>query len=354
MKSNKSINTIKLSFKKKIHESGKIFIIAEAGVNHNGSLKIAKSLVDIAVLAKADAVKFQTFSTNEIILKKAPKANYHIETTGSDKKISWFKLLKSQELSYENHLKLLKYCNKKKIIFISTPYDFKSVDLLEKIGVEIFKIASTDADNYQLIEYIAKKRKPVILSTAMTNLKDISKSFQILKKHLGIKNIVIMQCTGSYPAPISDANLRVIEQYKNFFKCLVGYSDHVIGDVAAIAAVSFGISCYEKHITVDKNFSGPDHRTSMEKNEFCNLVTKIRDAECALGSRFKKITKSEENNVNKLKKFLVAKNDIIKGQKIKASDITAKRTGGKGLAASKYFTLINKIAKKNYKINSPF
>jgi sialic acid synthase SpsE len=346
----KIIKKINLSFNKSISCSGNCFVIAEAGVNHNGSIKISKNLIDIAVSAKADAVKFQTFSTDEIILEKAPKADYHIETTGSNQKLSWYNLLKSQELSYEAHVELINYCKKKRILFMSTPYDCKSVDMLERIGVEIFKIASTDASNYQLLEYIAKKRKPVILSTGMSSLKEIIKSVDILKKYLGTK-FVLMQCTGSYPAPIEDANLGVIETYRKKFGCLVGYSDHVMGDLAAIASIPLGISCFEKHITVSKKMTGPDHRVSLNKNEFVKLVKKIRLVKAIIGDGEKKITQSEKKNVKKLKKYLVATKNIFKGQKIKSSDITAKRTGGDGISANEYFNVKNKKAWKNFKKN---
>ena len=235
---------------------------------------------------------------------------------------------------------------------MSTPYDKKSVDLLCRLNVEIFKIASTDSNNYQLIEYIAKKRKPVILSTAMSGFKEIQRSVMILKKHLK-KNFALMQCTGSYPAPIQDANLKVIETFRKKFGCLVGYSDHVMGDAAAIASIPFGISCYEKHITVNKKLPGPDHRASLNKSEFTELVKKIRLAEIALGNGVKKIMRSEKNNVKKLKKYLVATKNIFKGRKIKSSDITAKRTGGIGISADKYFDIVNKIALRNFIKNSP-
>jgi len=343
---------IKLKYKKKISTDKSCFIIAEAGVNHNGSLKIAKQLVDIAVEAKADAVKFQTFIADEIILKKAPKAKYHIETTGSDKTLSWYDLLKSQEISLKMHKELIRYCNKKKIIFMSTPYDKKSVDLLDSLGVQIFKIASTDSNNHQLIEYIAKKKKPVILSTAMSNIQDITESFKILKKYLK-NNFVLMQCTGSYPAPIKDANLAVIDLFKKKFKCLVGYSDHVIDDTSVLAALGVGISVYEKHITINKKLPGPDHRASLNKIEFINLIKKIRNVESAIGDGVKRVMPCEIKNVKKLKKFLVAKKDIQKGKKITSDDITTKRTGGLGLSASKYFKILNKKSWKEFKINQP-
>ena len=346
----KKIKEINLSFNKSISSSGNCFVIAEAGVNHNGSLKIAKNLVDVAVSAKADAVKFQTFTTDEIILENAPKAKYHVETTGSNQKLSWYKLLKSQELTYEDHIELMSYCKKREIIFMSTPYDTKSVDLLEKIGVEIFKIASTDSNNYQLLEYIAKKKKPVILSTAMSSLNEITKSVDILKKYLGTK-FILMQCTGSYPAPISEANLSVINTYKNKFKCLVGYSDHTIGNLTAIAAVALGSCCYEKHITISRKLSGPDHRLSLERKEFIELVKNIRLLESSFGNGKKYISFSEKKNVKKLKKYFVARRSIFKGQKIKSTDLTAKRTGGIGIPASKYYDVKNKLAWENFKKN---
>jgi len=341
---------IKLSNNKAISNNGKCFIIAEAGVNHNGSLKIGRQLIDLAVAAGADAVKFQTFSADEIILKDAPKAKYHIETTGSNEKLSWYDLLKTQEINFKMHKELIRHCKKKNIIFMSTPYDKKSVDLLCRLNVEIFKIASTDSNNYQLIEYIAKKRKPVILSTAMSDMIEIQKAVKILKKYLK-NNFALMQCTGSYPAAIDESNLKVIETFRKKFKCLVGYSDHVNGDIAALASIPFGISCYEKHITINKKLPGPDHRASLNKSEFVELVKKIRLVETALGDGVKKVMPCEKNNVKKLKKYLVATKDILKGQKIKSTDITTKRTGGIGVSASQYFSVKNKIAWKEFKKN---
>ena len=343
-------NEIILSNKKKISDKSKCFIIAEAGVNHNGSINLAKKLIDIAVEAKADAVKFQTFLADEIILKKAPKAKYHIETTGSDRKQSWFNLLKSQEINYNMHKEIIRYCKKKKIIFMSTPYDKKSVDLLDSLGIEIFKIASTDSNNHQLIEYISKKKKPVILSTAMCNLGEVEKSVKILKKYLNGK-FVLMQCTGSYPAPSSDANIKVIQSYKKKFKCLVGYSDHVMENNVALASIALGAKCFEKHITVSKKLVGPDHRASMEKKDFINLVKEIRDLELAMGDGSKKIMDSEIKNVKKLKKYFVAKKNIKKGAKFTKENLVAKRTGGLGVKADNYFNLLKKKANKYYSLN---
>jgi sialic acid synthase SpsE len=338
---------IKLSFDKKIVKNGPCFIIAEAGVNHNGSLTIAKKLVDIAVEAKADAVKFQTFIADEIILKKAPKARYHVETTGSDKKQSWYELLKSQEISRDMHKELIKYCRIRKIIFMSTPYDYKSCDLLDDLGVEIFKIASTDANNFKFIDYISKKKKPVILSTAMANIEEVDISYKILKKNLK-DQFAIMQCTGSYPAPTEDANLNVIKSYKERFQCHIGYSDHVVDNCAALAATAIGISCYEKHITVNKKLPGPDHRASMEKKEFIKLVNDIRKVEMILGSYHKKLSKSELPNVKKLRKYLVAKINIFKGDELNKYNMNFKRTGGRGISAGNYYKIKGKKVKRNF------
>ena len=343
-------NEIILSNKRKISDKAKCFIIAEAGVNHNGSIKLAKKLIDIAVEARADAVKFQTFLADEIILKKAPKAKYHIETTGSDKKQSWFDLLKSQEINFEMHKEIIRYCKQKKIIFMSTPYDKKSTDLLYGLGMEIFKIASTDSNNHQLIEYIAKKKKPIILSTAMCNLEEVEESVKILKKYLKNK-FIIMQCTGSYPAASSDANIRVMQLYKKKFDCLVGYSDHVIENNVALGSIALGAKCFEKHITVSKKLKGPDHRASMEKKDFVKIVRDIRDLELALGDGSKKITSSEINNVKKLKKYFVAKENIKKGEKFTKENIVAKRTGGLGIKANEYFNLLKKKAKYDFFVN---
>ena len=336
---------IKFNNGKEISENSPCFIIAEAGVNHNGDIKIAKKLVDMAVECKADAVKFQSFFTDEVIIKKAPKAKYHIETTGDDNVQTWYNLIKSTEMDLKMHKDIVKYCKKKKIIFISTPYDFKSVDLLNRLNVEIIKIASTDTNNHPLIKYISKKNKPIILSTAMSNLNEVSESFEIIKKY-SKKPVVLMQCTGNYPAPRYDSNLRVINGYKKKFKSLVGYSDHVLGNDAALAAISIGASVYEKHITIDKKLPGPDHRTSMNKNEFKILVNKIRDLEKILGKEKKQVMDSELENRKILRKFIVTKRDLIKGKKISQKDISIKRTGGKGLEPEMFEKILERRTKK--------
>ena len=303
-----------------------VFFIAEAGVNHNGSIKNAKKLVDIAKKSGADAVKFQSFNTEDIILKKAPKSRYHIETTGNDKKQSWFQLLKTQEMSFKMHNELFKYCKKKKIIFLSTPYDIKSVDLLDKLGVHAYKIASTDNQNLPLLEYIARKNKPVILSTAMSTMEEIELSYKVLKKKLKNK-IIVLQCTGNYPSKIDDSNLNVMQTYKKKLKCIIGYSDHTEGYLNVIASTAAGASVIEKHFTINKNMHGPDHRMSMTPEELNKTVKLIRDTSNSLGSFKKIILGSEKENRKKLKKSIVSKKFIEKGKKLNKNLFEIKRPG---------------------------
>ena len=321
-----------------------IFFIAEAGVNHNGSLEKAKKLIDIAKESGADAVKFQSFITEEIILPDAPKSKYHIETTGEDKKQSWTELLKTQEMSKKMHSDLIDYCKKKKIIFLSTPYDEKSSDLLDDFSVPAFKIASSDNNNHQLLKYIAKKKKPIILSTAMSSEKEVCTSMNFLSK-VGAKEIVLMHCTGSYPTDLQDSNLNIIKKYKKLFKnkCLFGYSDHTENFINPIAAAAIGISVYEKHFTLDKKLDGPDHRMSLDPNELKKTISLIRETEASMGVFEKKILKCEIENREKLKKSLVARSKISKGTKISYSLITSKRPGT-GINPSDIDKVVGKIS----------
>ena len=312
--------------KKKINKESPIYIIAEAGVNHNGSLSKAKKLIDIAVKAKADAVKFQTFKTENIIIPKGPKARYHVETTGNDRSLSWFNLLKSQEISLNMHKELIKYCKKKKITFLSTAYDQESAILLNKLKIDAFKIASTDNDNYPFISFLKKFKKPIILSTAMSTFEEVKFAYQLLKK-FNFKRFSIMQCTGSYPTTLENANLNVIDQYRKHFKCPIGFSDHTEGSAAAICAVGKGVKIIEKHFTISKKLKGPDHRMSLEPKELIDYIKSIRLAEKALGMTNKKILLSEIENKKKLKKSLVAKKLIKKGQTIYKDLIDIKRPG---------------------------
>ena len=328
---------------KKININSPIYIIAEAGVNHNGSIKKAKKLIDAAVKAKADAVKFQTFKAENIIIPKGPKAKYHIETTGTDKKLSWFDLLKSQEISKKMHIELIKHCKKKKITFLSTPYDKDSATLLNKLKISAFKIASTDNDNYPFLIFLKKLRKPIILSTAMSNFEEVKLAYKILKSS-NFKNFSIMQCTGNYPTKIENVHLNVIDNFIKNFKCPIGFSDHTMDTTAALTAVGKGVKIIEKHFTLDKKLNGPDHRMSLEPSELIHYIKEIRKAEKALGTYQKKVINSEIENRKKLKKSLVSSKDILKGQRINRNMIDIKRPAY-GLRPIDINKIIGKTAK---------
>jgi len=328
------------------------FIIAEAGVNHNGDMDIARKLIDVAVEAGADAVKFQTFVADEIILHNAPKAQYHIETTGGDAKQSWYELLKSQELDQEMHKQLIAYCKNKKIQFLSTPYDIPSVDLLDNLDVSLFKVASTDANNLPLLRYMAQKGKPIILSTAMSEIEEVENSVAIIREE-GVEELVVLQCTGSYPAPANQANVRAMHQIAKHCNVAVGYSDHVPGYNAAMAAISLGACVYEKHFTLDRNLPGPDHRASLEPNELKELIKAIRETEDILGDGNKKVMPCEIKNRSKLRKFIVAKKDIKQGDMFSGDNLTTKRTGGEGTSPMLWDSLMDKRSKTDYKIDTP-
>jgi len=344
------MNNIKIG-NKFIGENQPIFFIAEAGVNHNGSLELAKKLIDVAKEAGADAVKFQSFFADEIILHNSPKSTYHIETTGNDKKQTWMELLKTQEISKEMHIKLVEYCNKKEIIFLSTPYDEKSSDLLNDLDISAFKIASTDTNNHKLLTHIAKKNKPMILSTAMSKEEEVKESVDLLLKNN--VDLVLMQCTGSYPTKLEDSNLNVIKTYRKLFndKCLYGYSDHTESYINPVAASTMGISMYEKHFTLDKKLPGPDHRMSLNPNELKRTIKLIRETEISLGKFKKTVLKCEVENREKLRKSLVARLDILKGTKVTEDFLTSKRPGT-GIPPSKISKIIGKIAQKNIPKNT--
>ena len=311
---------------KMVGDGHPLFFIAEAGVNHNGSIDMGKQLINIAVEAGADAVKFQTFKTENIIIKNAPKSTYHIETTGGDKEQSWFDLLKTQEMSKRMHVELIEYCNKKDIIFLSTPYDEESADLLEDLNVPAFKIASTDTSNISLLNYIAKKGRPMILSSAMATMEEVELSVSTVRAE-GLNEIAMLQCTGNYPAKLADTNLRVIETYQKQLKCIVGYSDHTPDLINPVAATAMGAKIYEKHFTIDRSLPGPDHRMALELDELKQTIKAIRDTELALGNSIKQVLESEKENRDKLRKSIVSKLDIKKDDIITMDMISFKRPG---------------------------
>lgn len=330
---------------KKIGEGRPCFIIAEAGVNHNGDLALAKRLIDVAAEAKADAVKFQTFKAENLVTRDADKAEYQKTTTGSGE--SQFEMLKRLELTDEDYKKLYFHAKKRGILFLSTPFDPDSADLLDKLGVPAFKISSGDLSNLPLLSHLARKNKPLILSTGMADLGEIEVTVNHLRK-LGLRDIVLLHCTTSYPAPLDTINLRAMKILRNAFGYPVGYSDHTTGVNIASAAVALGACIIEKHFTLDRSLPGPDHKASLEPLELVAMIRNIREVETALGDGIKVIS-SEECAIKKIAtKSLVARCTIHEGDLISARSIIVKRPGT-GIAPKYFDQVLGKKAKQNIK-----
>lgn len=311
---------------KSIGDTYPVFFIAEAGVNHNGSLEMAFKLVDEAEAAGADAIKFQTFKAEKLNTRTAPKSSYHIATTDADANQSWFDLLKTQELNQAQHRAIMGHCQKQGILFLSTPYDEDSADMLEDLDVAAFKLASTDLSNTPLIRHIAAKGRPMIISTAMSTLDEVEFAVNAMRDE-GLEGFVVLQCTGNYPSRLEDSHLRVMQNYREAFACHVGYSDHTPQVINPIAATALGARVYEKHFTLSKALPGPDHRMSLEPPELRETIQAIRETEKALGSSRKFVLPEEEENRGKLRKSIVADVKISKGTLIERYMLTAKRPG---------------------------
>lgn len=327
---------------KSIEEGGPCFIIAEAGVNHNGSLKLAKKLVDTAKKAGVGAVKFQMFKSENLVTEKGEMANYQKKNIG--KKERQLEMLKKLELSEKDFIELKQYCNKKKIIFLSTPHTEDAIDFLECL-VPVHKVASGDLTNSPFLEKVAKKKKPIILSTGMATLSEVKEAVNTIKK-AGNNKIILLHCTTNYPCPLEEVNLKAMLTLKNEFNLPVGYSDHTLGILVPIIAITMGAQVIEKHFTLDKNLQGPDHKASLEPDELKEMVKKIREAEKALGEGVKKPTKSEEKIKKIARKSIIAKVDIPKGIKITKNMIIIKRPG-KGIEPKYLSRVVGRIAKKN-------
>jgi N,N'-diacetyllegionaminate synthase len=307
-----------------VGEQAPCFIIAEAGVNHNGNINLAKRLVDVAMQAGVDAVKFQTFKAENIVTKAAKKAEYQKKTTRAEE--SQFAMIKKLELEEQDFKELFDYANRKGIIFLSSPFDKQSVDLLDKLGVPAFKIASGEITNLPLIKHIAQKSKPVILSTGMSTLGEINEALQVIQSE-GIKDILLLHCVSSYPAKTEDVNLKAMETLRCEFKLPLGLSDHTLGITIPIAAVALGACVIEKHFTLDKSLPGPDHRASLEPEELKEMVRAIRKVERAMGDGNKRPT-AEENEIKKLaRRSIVARIDIAEGAVITVDMLDIKRPG---------------------------
>ena len=327
--------------------SSKVFIIAEAGVNHNGSLDLAKKLIDVASESGADAVKFQTFKAEKLVSKNAQKADYQKQTT--NKTESQFDMIKKLELDMDTHKELIAYCETKNIMFLSTPFDHDSIELLNDLGLEIFKIPSGEITNLPYLRHIGKLNKKVILSTGMADIGEIEDALDILI-NTGTKkeNITILHANTMYPTPMEDVNLKAMVTIGNTFDIAFGYSDHTLGIEVDIAAVALGACCVEKHFTLDKTMEGPDHKASLEPNELNAMVKAIRNIELALGSSAKKPSKSESPNIQIARKSIVALKNIKQGETLSEENITVKRPG-MGINPMRWDEIVGSIANKNYK-----
>ena len=323
----------------------KVFIIAEAGVNHNGDISLAKQLVDVAVSAGADAVKFQTFKAEKLVCKNAEKAAYQKETTNQAE--SQLEMLKKLELSEEMHDQLIDYCKKKGILFLSTPFDVDSVDYLIELGIEIIKIPSGEITNYPYLRKIAQTGKKVILSTGMSSLKEVRVAVEVLKEY-GNKDIAVLHCNTEYPTPFTDVNLKAMLTMRDELGVKVGYSDHTMGIEIPIAAVAMGAQIIEKHFTLDKTMDGPDHKASLEPHELKAMINAIRNVENALGTGVKEPSESEQRNIGIVRKSIVAKYAIKKGEVFSEENLVTKRPGT-GVSPMKWNEIIGTVAGRDYK-----
>ncbi len=322
-----------------------VYIIAEAGVNHNGSLELAKQLVDVAAEAGADAVKFQTFVPQNLVSRYAEKADYQKETT--DKKESQLEMLQKVMLKKEWHQVLIDYAEAKRIQFISTPFDLESIDFLAGLNLPLYKIPSGEISNLPYLERISKLGKPVVLSTGMSTLYEVREAVNILREN-GCPSVSVLHCNTQYPTPFEDVNLRVMDSLREELKLDVGYSDHTLGIEVPIAAVAMGATIIEKHFTLNKTMEGPDHKASLEPNELIAMVRGIRNIEKAIGSSVKRVTDSEQGNKGIVRKSIVAKCEIKKGEVLSDSNITVKRPGT-GISPMRWHEVIGKIALHDFK-----
>lgn len=327
----------------------KVLIIAEAGVNHNGDINIAKKLIDVAVEAGVDYVKFQTFKAEKIVSRAAEKAAYQIENTAKASE-SQFEMIKKLELDEATHLILMDYCKSKGIEFLSTPFDLESIDLLYNLGITLNKIPSGEITNIPYIQKVGGLGNEVILSTGMSNLGEIELALQTLKEAgTARENITVLHCNTEYPTPMTDVNLRAMNTIEQAFGVKVGYSDHTLGIEVAIAAVARGAVCIEKHFTLDRNMEGPDHRASLEPEELKAMVKAIRNIEMALGSTIKQPSASEAKNINIARKSIHLAKNLPAGHILTAVDLAIKRPGN-GLASIHLPLVIGRALKADLKI----
>ena len=323
-------------------------IIAEAGVNHNGSIDIAKQLVDKATDAGADIIKFQTFKSEKLVSKSAQQAEYQKRNIGAKSDNSQLSMLKKLELSEQNHVELMAYCKEKNIKFFSTAFDLDSIDYLHSLNLGLWKIPSGEVTNYPFLKRIAAYNEKTILSTGMCDMQDVRAAVDALYKNgLSKENLTLLHCNTEYPTPFEDVNLRAMGALRKEFGVEVGYSDHTKGIEVPIAAVALGATVIEKHFTLDRNMEGPDHKASLEPDELKAMVTAIRHIEQALGDGYKKISNSERRNIAIARKSIVAAYHIKKGEPLTEQNITVKRPGT-GISPMHWEEVIGTIAIKDY------
>ena len=325
----------------------KVKIILEAGINHNGSLNLAKKMVDVAAKSGADFIKFQTFKADYLVTKYAKRASYSLKNF--KKNLTHYEMLKKFELSEKDHFVLIKYCKKKNIRFLSSPFSIESFDFLNKLKIETIKIPSGEITNLPFLRHIGKHKKKVIISTGMSYLNEVKEALQILiKAGTTKKNITVLHCNTEYPSPFSDINLKAMLAMKKKLGVKIGYSDHSLGTIVPIAATAMSASILEKHFTLNKKLSVPDHKASLSPSEVYQMVDGIRATEKILGSNIKQPTLSEKKNKVSARKSIVAKIFISKGDKFTEHNLTSKRPGN-GISPMNWNKVIGKKSKKNYK-----
>lgn len=325
----------------------KTTIIAEAGVNHNGSILVAKKLINAAAIAGADFVKFQTFKADNLVIKLSEKADYQKVVTDNNE--SQFEMIKKLELDLNAHKKLIKHCELKSIKFLSTPFDVDSINLLSSLKIPFYKIPSGEITNLPFLRHIASMGKQVIISTGMSTLEEVGAAIKILLDN-GIKKnmITVLQCNTDYPTQMEDVNLNAMLSIKKKFGVKIGYSDHTLGIEIPIAAVAMGAKVIEKHFTLDRNMSGPDHAASLNPNELKEMVVAIRNVEKAMGSGIKYPSQNEIKNISVVRKSIVALKDINKGDEFTVNNLSIKRPGT-GISPMEWDKYLGKYSNKDYK-----
>ena len=326
------------------NELGKTLIIAEAGVNHNGSLETAMKLADTAKACGADIVKFQTANLSSLVSKYAGMADYQKENMGRE--MSQQDMLKKLLLTYEEFELLANHCNEIGIEFLSTPFDIESIYFLERLGCRFWKIPSGEITNLPYLEVIASTQKDIILSTGMSTMQEIEEAIQVLQRK-GCGTITLLHCTTEYPAPFEEVNLRAMETLRKAFSCPVGYSDHTKGISVAIAAVAMGATVIEKHVTLDRKMEGPDHKASLEPDELKEMISSIREVEKSLGTGGKEPTLSERKNREVARKSIVAKTNIQQGELLTKENLTTKRPGN-GISPMRWYDILGTRASREF------